>query len=502
MQQGGNQNGQGMPPYQPFIPYTPEQLQQWQQYGIPQQQFTPEIMQYMQQQGMAQQQVTPEMMAQWQAQLYQMQMQQMQQIQQMQGMPEELLAQQKRKQRRANRQSGGGFRRFLIVLLVIGMLGGGAWFVLRSTRGSAPTTAVIEMGTLGTTYRGDALIVRNEVAYSDEGVQSIEYVAQEGGTVYRNNVVCYVYSTGYNTKEVDTLQSLRDQIKNYQRTLLKGEVINSEARVDLLRNTLIERGLEVRSLVQGARGNLINQEKILDIAITQWQNMFRSKYSSDMRLNRLYDEENTQQKRIQSGIKQHTASEERLVSFYTDGFEHVLTEGSFDSFTPSEVRAMINGQKPEESSALRGRTNIYRLVKKSNYAVLMLVRDNTWNPVEGSEHKLMLEHFSNTVVTARILSFTRSGGELLLRLAVVGDVTPVLYMRSCSAELGEYADCMRVPSSAIFQQNGSDGVVIITEEGRQLFVPVNVVAEDGGKSYISAIQTGVLSVGQTVMLFR
>ncbi len=500
MQQGGNQgNGGGMPPYQ--NPYTPEQLQQWQQYGIPQQQFTPEILQYMLEQGMTQPQVTPEMLAQWQMQLYQMQMQQMQQIQQMQGMPEDMVRKQARKQTRSReRRGGGGFGRFLRLALILAVLGGGAFYVVNLNRGSAPTTAVIEMGTLGTTYKGDALIVRNETAFDDEGVQSIDYLAPEGGVVQRSNEICYVYSTGYSSKEMNTLQDYRDQIKNYQRTLLKGET-KIDSRMERLENEVVDRGLEVRSLVQGARGNLGNQEKILETAITQRQNYFRGQYSSDMRLNRLFDDEATQRQRIDSWIKIKRATQECIVSFYTDGFEQVLTPTEYDKYTPTEVRAMINGQRPEGTTASRGRTNIYRQVKKSNYAVLMLIHDNTWNPVEGSTHKLMLEHFSNTVVNAQILSFTRSSGELLLRLAVMGDVNPVLYMRTCSAELGEYADCLLVPSAAKFRQNDEWGVVVVDGE-KKLFVPVNIIQETGGKAYISAIQTGILSAGQTVMLFH
>ncbi|MEA5013616.1 MAG: HlyD family efflux transporter periplasmic adaptor subunit [Candidatus Limiplasma sp.] len=489
----------GMQPNQPFSPYTPEQLLQWQQYGIPQQQFTPEILQQMQLQGIAQPQVTPEMMVQWQQQLYQMHMQQMQQVQQMQGV--QLPPPSKRPRKPKDHQHrGGGFLRFVQILAVLGAVGFLGWFILNNTRGTAPTTAVIEMGTLGTTYRGDALIVRNETAYNDEGVQSIEYVAQEGSVVYRGNVLCYVYSTGYSSREMKTLQDYRDQIKNYQRTLLKGETAYDQ-KMTRLESDVIQRGMEVRKLVQGSRGNLINQENILDTAITQRQNYFRSKYSSDMRLNRLYDDETTQEQRIDSWIKQWAATQEGIVSFYTDGYEHSLTPADFEKYTPTEVRDMINGKRPEGSTSSRGRIDIYRLVKKANYAVLMLIKDNTWNPVEGSTHKLMLEQFSSTVVNAQVLSFTRAGGELLVRLAVMGDVTPVLYMRTCQAELGEYADAMLVPSSAIYEQNGAKGVVIITGDN-QLFVPVNIIQESGGKTYISAIQTGVLSVGQTVRLFR
>lgn len=117
----------------------------------------------------------------------------------------------------------------------------------------------------------------------------------------------------------------------------------------------------------------------------------------------------------------------------------------------------------------------------------MLVKDNTWSPKDGDTYKLVLEQFTSTVVNAQVLSSTRSGGELLVRLAVLGDVSEVLYMRTCRAQLGEYVDCMVVPSSAIYLQNESRGVVILTES-QQLFVPVNVLREEGGKAYIAAIQ--------------
>lgn len=99
------------------------------------------------------------------------------------------------------------------------------------------------------------MIVRNETVYSDEGVQSIDYKAQEGSVVYRGDVVCYVYSTGYSTKAMTTLQD-RDQIKDYQQTLLAVETAYDQ-KMTRLETDVVQRGLEVRSLVQGQRGNLI-----------------------------------------------------------------------------------------------------------------------------------------------------------------------------------------------------------------------------------------------------
>lgn len=481
------------PPYAPnpwqqpqpvYMAYTPEQIQQLYQQGYTQEQI--QQMQQMFNQGMTPEQVQYET---W-----------MQQVSMPTAQVQMEAPKQKKKKKKKN--SGGSGGRWWKALLALAVIGGVTWFFLKDMI-LTPTvsTALVEAGTMGESHSGDALIVRDETSYDEEGVQNIEYVAQEGSVVYRGDVICYVYSTGFSSKETTTLQGYRDQIKTYEQTLLKSETAYDQ-KMTRLENEVLERGLEVRSLVQGARGNLTNQENILETAINQRQSYFRSKYSSDMRLNRLFDDETTQQQRIDGWIKQKVATQESIVSFYTDGFEQALSPSSYETYTPSQVRSMMQGEKPATSAASRGRTDLYRMVKQNNYAVLMLVKDSSWNPVEGTTYKLVLEQFSNTVVDAQLLSFTRSGGELLLRLAVMGDVTDVLYMRTCTAQLGEYVDCLTVPESALYKREETQGVVMMSEDGNSWFVPVKVLRTEGGKAYISPVQTGSLVEGQTVRLFQ
>ena len=449
----------------------------------------------------AQQAMTPEMMQQ-QMQFEAMQWQQAQQ----QAFPTQPMVRKPKKQKppkppKQRGTRGGAGKAILITLLVLALVGTGAYFLFLRDGGEQLTTAQIELDMMGNTFHGDALIVRNETAFDEEGVQNIEYEAEEGSLVYRTNPLCYVYSTGYSTSEMNTLQDYRDQINDYQQTLLAAETAYDQ-RMEMLESDVVERGLEVRSLVQGSRGNLINQEGILATAITQRQNYFRSKYASDTRLSRLYDDENTQLQRIESWIKPKLATQESsIVSFYTDGFEHALSPELFETYTPSQVRSMINGIKPETSAAERGRIDLYRLVKKDNYAVLMLINDRNWNPTKDEVYELTLEQFTSTKVEAKVLSYARSGGELLIRLAVVGDVSNVLYMRTCEATISEAVQCMTVPQAAIYTQNGSKGVVI-NQNGVPSFVPVNVLTEGNGKAFIQPIQSGVLAEGMDVQLFN
>jgi exoribonuclease II len=91
---------------------------------------------------------------------------------------------------------------------------------------------------------------------------------------------------------------------------------------------------------------------------------------------------------------------------------------------------------------------------------------------------------------------------LLLRLGVVGDVTPVLYMRTCQAELSEYVDSLLVPKAAMYTQNDQKGVVRVLEDGSLVFIPVTVISEQADGVYVSPVQTGALLSGQTVRLFQ
>ena len=99
-----------------------------------------------------------------------------------------------------------------------------------------------------------------------------------------------------------------------------------------------------------------------------------------------------------------------------------------------------------------------------------------------------------------MVSFTRSGGELLVRLRVPGDVKPVLYMRTCGAVLGENVSTLCAPERAIYTQDGMTGVVVVNGS-TESFIPVNVIHYDSGNAYFQAIQQGLLFEGMTVLLF-
>ncbi len=394
-----------------------------------------------------------------------------------------------------------GFGRVLFVLAVLIFSG---WYIYTTLVPSGIRTAVISSGSLGFNYTGDAMIIRNETAYDEDGVSNVQYIAEEGSKVYKGDLICLVYTSGYSQKEVNTLQNYRDQIKDYHRGLI-AQQSTFDQRMTSLENDVVLKAKDVRKMVQGAKGNMLNMEKVLSASIIARQDYIRGKFREDTRLSRLYDDESTQLKRIQSYTRQRSATQESLVSFYTDGYE-ALNTSNFEQFSPAQVRAMLNGSKPEKSAVARGRTPIYRLVRQNGWGVLLLLNNTDWTPLQGQSYQLKLEQFENTVVNATVMSFTRSGGELLLRLSVATDVSPVLFMRTCQAQIGENVSSMKVPTKCIVSnKNTTTGAVttgvVVIDGGNQSFVPVKIISADKNDTYIEPMPPAYLYEGQTVLVY-
>ena len=386
------------------------------------------------------------------------------------------------------------------IMLIVVTIAFAAWYLITSLTPEPAHFAAITAGTIGSRYTGDCLIVRDEVPFDAEGLSSVEYIAQEGKPVYRGDMICNVYSSGFSTREITTLQEYRDEIKEYQMKLLQSE-ITTDAWMEKLESEVMTRAREEREIIQGARGNMANQEQLLLAAIQSRQSYLREKYADDQRMTRLYDDEQSQLQRISSWTKQYVSMNDKaLVSFYSDGYEYGLTVQNYDQFTPAEVRGMINGKKPEGGSLTKGKTTIYRMVKDGRWFVLMLIRDSNWNPTEGAIYDLKLENFTDTTVRAEVVSFTRTGGELEVCLCVEDGVDKVLYVRSCTGVLGDSVTSLMVPERAIYTQDNMPGVVVV-DGNYEWFIPVNILDKRDGMVYIAAIQHGVLSEGQTVRLF-
>ena len=381
------------------------------------------------------------------------------------------------------------------LVVVLGAVAVSQMFSRNQTR-----TAVVSSGTLGSSHTGDAVVVRNEVMFTQEGISQIDYIATEGSLVRRGDKVCTVYTSGFSNKEWTTLNNYRTQIKEYQKSLLAATNVENDGQLKRLNSAVLTRAQETQQMVQSQSGNLINQENLLTADIGERSYYLKQKYADDQKLNRLYDDEKTQLQRIETWTKPFAAGDTGIVSFYTDGFERVLNNNTYEQFSPTEVRQMYKGVLPASAALGRNEVPVYRIVRQGSYTVLMLCNDPTWTPAVGASYELLLESFDNTRVSATVESVTRSEGELLLRLSIHSEVAPVLYIRSCHVQLSESIYSLTVPANALTDDAGQIGVVVVQPDGNY-FLPVEVISQDSREAHIVPLLNNILSEGSVVLVF-
>ena len=236
----------------------------------------------------------------------------------------------------------------VILILIVIMVALVAVWQLRGVIGSNATTARAVARTMGNSYSGTVVIARNERLYETENKTSIDFVAAEGSHVSRSGVICKVYSSGYNQTEINRLQTYRQEIQSYHVSTVFGSYV--DAALDSENQEIANLAQQVRTLVQGRGvGSLSNLEKQLSSSLTVRKNYLKQKYPDDQTLSELYKVENDQLKKIESWTTTYTASEDCIVSFYTDGYENSVNSSTYGTLNPSDVRAVIRGAMPEHS---------------------------------------------------------------------------------------------------------------------------------------------------------
>ena len=386
----------------------------------------------------------------------------------------------------------------LIVVAMLAIVGFAGWYLYATYVPEAAGVTRVGTGSLSAIHNGSVLVVRNEIPYDAASVNSITYQAVEGSKVVRNDVICSIYSTGYSASAVRQLQQFRDDIRDYQKGLIEGNTVY-DAKMERHNEGILTLANEVRSVISGDSGSMTNIESQLTQAVAERQSYIDQKYSADQRFSTFKDNERSQNQRINSWTLAYKATTDALVSFYSDGFEYAINGGNYTTFDPTQVRKMINGQKPENAAPGKGKTTIYRMVKDNEWYALFLSDDTEWNPVNGETYELQLERFGDTPVRATVITFEKADGELLVRLRIIGSVEQIMYLRSCDAVLSESMTTLMVSERAIHTVKETTGVYRVSGSTEE-FIPVNVLYTVDGYAYFQTVQQASLYDGDEVRL--
>ena len=389
------------------------------------------------------------------------------------------------------RRVTGRFFLFLMLLIVV------IFLIVRQFLPSGPTEALVTAGSTSQAYRVQAVILRDEPVTFVDGNSTVEYVAEECVPVEAGDEIAGVYSAAYSVKEMDRLESVRQDIRAYHAAILANIV---DSQLDLLDTAVEQRAMELKSLMNGSvAGSLINVERQLTQAMVDRQEYLRQNRREDSKLNTLYEDEEKRKTSISSWRTVSTADTDGTVSFYMDGWETQLTPDNLSSITLSDVRRVLSGAEPDSSSRLT--MPIYRIVSDGSWYLLAVVDESKFSATTGQAFRFQLEGFDDVIYTGSVTAKQTSGNDTLVTLEITDPIGPLIYQRSGWITIGTDLVGLYVPSGALRYENGQSGVMRIDNDGYATFVPVQVLSSDREGVLVQSVVTGALLVGNRVLVY-
>lgn len=342
----------------------------------------------------------------------------------------------------------------------------------------------------------DCVIIRDEPVTISPATVRVEYLAKESTEVSQGATIANLFTTGYSENLLTKLETTRQNIQSYHKTLLGNIVDNDLTRME----TIIDiTALDFKNLVtQKTRGNLQTVAEQLETAMVNRQEYLRQNKRDDTKLTKLYEEENARLNNIASWRQVSTASRTGVVSFYLDGYESDLTAEMLDSLTPSDVQTVLRGDAlAHTKDVLEG--GIYRIVNQDKWYVAMVANAEDWNPVVGQEYFFQLEGFEDLTYSATVTNVQKDSVTVLAVFEINQPIGPLLYQRSGRATLSISLSSLAVRNHALYNQDGQIGIWLYDIPGGT-FVPVEVLNTQGDISLIQPVVEGSLQPGQRVLI--
>ena len=391
---------------------------------------------------------------------------------------------------RRRKRVTGRFYVFLLILLLI------VFLIVRPYLNFGSKSAVIMAAQSEFTQNMNCVIIRDEAVSTSESTAHIEYAATEGTLVNAGETVAYVYSAGYSESLLQKLEETRAKIQDYHKT----EILNNIKDDTLARyDTIVDMmALEFKNLVNhDSQGSLLTAARQLETAMVNRQEYLRQNKREDVKLSKLYDEETTRLNNIQSWRKVENASQSGVISFYTDGYESVLSAENIASLSAADINTVLAGERLTTPSAKE--TAVYRIVNQDCWYVALVTDAKTWNPVVGQPYTLQMEGFEDLSFTAFVTSVQKESGSILAVFQINDPIGPLIYQRTGRAKLTATISGLSVSSKALSEENGQIGVWLI-DVGGETFIPVEVLSSDGSNALIQPLVDGALGIGQAVRI--
>ena len=342
----------------------------------------------------------------------------------------------------------------------------------------------------------DCVVIRDESVTSSNSTVHVEYLAKEATEIAEGDNIANLFTTGYSENLLSKLETTRQNIQSYHRTLL-GTIVDSD--LDRLETIIDMTALDFKNLVnRDTRGNLQTVAEQLETAMVNRQEYLRQNKRDDTKLTKLYEEENARLNSIASWRQVSAADRAGVVSFYLDGYENDLTLDMLDALSLSDVQTVLKGGELAHTKSVL-ESGVYRIVDQDRWYIAVTADVKSWNPVVGIEYFLQIDGFEDLMFSGPVTSVQKSDDGVLAILEINQPIGPLLYQRTGKATLNTTLSSLAVRSRAIDNQEGQTGIWLYDVPGGT-FVPVEELSTQGDVSLIQPVVEGALQPGQRVLV--
>jgi len=392
----------------------------------------------------------------------------------------------------AKRRATGRF--YFLLILLLGVI---AYFLYQQMPARV-TEATVSTAMSTDERQVDAVIVRDELVVSYEGLEKVDFIAAEGSYVSMGDPVADIYTTSYIQKEMNKLVTTRESIRAYHQELFAEMTDTTLERLD--RDVQLK-AIELKRLVTGENsGNMSNLEDELAAVMLERQNYLSANRLDDTKLMQLYQDESARTGSISHWRNSATADRSGIVSFYFDGYEDIVTAEGFTSLSADTLRRVFQGDTSIQTQKSKRSEQVFRIVSDEIWYVALISRDASWSPVTGQQLSFQLQGFEDLLYSGTVIGVQRSGNDVIIQLSCTDPIGPLAYQRAGRANVGIYTTGLSVPVRALHFQNEQPGVWIQSNYG-PTFIPVDILSQDNENAIIQPMQHDALYEGQTVIIY-
>ncbi|MEZ4357645.1 MAG: HlyD family efflux transporter periplasmic adaptor subunit [Eubacteriales bacterium] len=349
-----------------------------------------------------------------------------------------------------------------------------------------PKTAIVTQGEIMFEDSFNGVVVRDESVYEAENYGKAIFIAEEGSAVTVGEEIAEVYKWGYNEQTMADLIDIREQIMDYQLNTLLKNIIN--VNLADYNSKIEDKSIEIRQVISGEKeGNPITLERELSDLMNQRRDYLNTAVPLDNTLSSLYDQETALEERINAWKVYIYAEEEKIVSFYFDKYESLISTDNMDKLTISNIKEILKGSITNTLSNTDSSKPLYRLVNQNEWYVIVMADKQKNEITVDSQFSVVFKNIYDKQYTATVVSERSDPKGYIYILKITDDIGDLLSARSVNFSMKNTFSGLVVPSAAV-KTSGDTNYVQVKTADDVIEVKVKIVAEQNKKSIVEPLE--------------